>query len=292
MTAVHRNRLAEPVEHLPGAPDVVHASVQVPGCGTVALRRSDTSGRPLMLIHGWACTSEYWLPQLRRATDGIAAHAVDLPGFGATPIPPCAAFAEYADVVAATMRVLRPAASWTVVGHSMGASIAFELARRHPNLLDAVILEGATPHTPRPAPRERRLADLLSGQPTLEWFSNIARTWFKQVTDDDLARVVEIAHATPLSTLTASLRMIMQGVGGEHLPSGVRAVLAYGSGDENRRLDQFPAAAAAIPAELYEFPDCGHTPHIESPDAFAALIQYVTLGHGRVGLPRALTARA
>jgi pimeloyl-ACP methyl ester carboxylesterase len=235
-----------------------------------------------MLIHGWACTGEYWLPQLRRATGDIAAHALDLPGFGATATPPCVTFSEYADVVAATMSALRPAASWTVVGHSMGAGIAFELARRHPGLVDAVVLEGATPHTPLSAPRERRLAELTSGQPTQEWFSNIARTWFKQVSEDDFARAVEIAKSTPLATLVASLRMIMQGVGSAHLDSGVRAVLAYGSADVNRRLDQFPAAAASMPAELYEFSDSGHTPHVESPDAFAALIRHVTLGHDSV----------
>lgn len=290
MTAVPPNRLVEPLEHLPGAPDVVHTRVRLPGWGTVGVRCSETSGRPLMLIHGWACTSEYWLPQLRRATGDIAAHALDLPGFGATATPPCATFSEYADVVAATMTGLRPAASWTVVGHSMGAGIAFELARRHAALVDAVILEGATPHTPLSAPRERRLAELLSGQPTHEWFSKIARTWFTQVSEDDFARIVEIANSTPLVTLIASLRMIMQGVGGEHLDSGARAVLAYGAADENRRMDQFPAAAASMPAELYEFPDSGHTPHVESPDAFAALIQNVTLGRDTLALQQALTA--
>jgi len=70
--------------------------------------------------------------------------AVDLPGYGEAPEPPRILTVERtADLVAAYLRSLDPA-RFVLVGHSMGAQVAGEVAARHPDLVDRVVLIGPT----------------------------------------------------------------------------------------------------------------------------------------------------
>ena len=88
------------------------------------------SGQPLLLIHGLAGSRN----SFDTIIDGLAARreviAVDLPGFGASTTPPGdGTMAEYADALTAFVdeQGLRGV---DVVGSSMGARLAVELARR------------------------------------------------------------------------------------------------------------------------------------------------------------------
>lgn len=70
--------------------------------------------------------------------------AVDLPGYGEAPEPVRVLTMERtADLLAALLRDRR-SAPVVVVGHSMGSQIAVELAARHPQLVDRVVLIGPT----------------------------------------------------------------------------------------------------------------------------------------------------
>jgi 2-hydroxy-6-oxonona-2,4-dienedioate hydrolase len=105
---------------------------------------SALGARPLLLLHGVGATSRYFGPLLR-ALDGRApAVAVELPGVGSSSSPHRPQdIAEQADLVARWLRATGrcPAA---VVGNSMGAQTAVELAVRHPDLAERLVLIGPT----------------------------------------------------------------------------------------------------------------------------------------------------
>ena len=87
----------------------------------------------VVLVHGWACSSADWadvLPALRRSHHVVA---WDLPGHGGRPASGPAGVEAFADETAALVEGLG-AARVQVVGHSMGAAVALELVRRHPQL--------------------------------------------------------------------------------------------------------------------------------------------------------------
>ncbi|MDR1424340.1 MAG: alpha/beta fold hydrolase [Azoarcus sp.] len=94
---------------------------------------------PLALLHGWAMTPAVWMP-LRAALGDIACVAAndDPPpqGLGTDD----AALSAWADSLAPSL----PPAS-TVVGWSLGALLALELARAHPARVARLILIAATP---------------------------------------------------------------------------------------------------------------------------------------------------
>lgn len=70
--------------------------------------------------------------------------AVDLPGYGEAPEPiRVLTMQRTADLLAAFLRERR-SAPVVVVGHSMGTQVAVELAARHPQLVERIVLIGPT----------------------------------------------------------------------------------------------------------------------------------------------------
>ncbi|MCW2498566.1 MAG: hypothetical protein JWN87_242 [Frankiales bacterium] len=102
--------------------------------GAVLAERTGASPKVLAL-HGWGRTRADWLPAL----SGVAALAVDLPGFGASPPPPAAwGSRDYAELLAPLLED----GGWTVAGHSFGGRVAVQLAAGWPSLVSSVVLTG------------------------------------------------------------------------------------------------------------------------------------------------------
>ena len=102
--------------------------------GAVLAERTGDAPRVLAL-HGWGRTRADWGPVLQ----GLAALAVDLPGFGASPPPPEPwGSRQYADLLAP----LLADGGWTVLGHSFGGRVAVQLAAGWPAAVDRLVLTG------------------------------------------------------------------------------------------------------------------------------------------------------
>lgn len=105
----------------------------------VAYRRAGVAGAPpVVLIHGVGMASEVWAPQIDALAAGHDVIALDMPGHGGSSLPPeDARLSDYADQVVALMDGLGlPSAA--LVGHSMGALVALEVALVHPARVRAV----------------------------------------------------------------------------------------------------------------------------------------------------------
>ncbi|MET4158376.1 alpha/beta fold hydrolase [Agromyces sp. PvR057] len=109
-----------------------------------------------VLVHGLGMAAEYWGGLDERLADSGRVLALDLPGFGDSPKPARAlTVSETADLVAELLTELlddgrSSAARPVLVGHSLGAQVVADLAARHPELVDRVVLIG-----PSVNPRER-----------------------------------------------------------------------------------------------------------------------------------------
>jgi pimeloyl-ACP methyl ester carboxylesterase len=86
-------------------------------------------GEPLVLVHGIGSQWQMWLPVLERLGAERDVVALDLPGFGASPVldgePTVGALADAVTAFAAGLGIERP----HVAGNSLGGGIALELAR-------------------------------------------------------------------------------------------------------------------------------------------------------------------
>jgi pimeloyl-ACP methyl ester carboxylesterase len=101
-------------------PDFVHIDYRVWGTGEPAV----------VLIHGWACDSNYWSAQIEALKSKYTVVAVNLAGHGASERNRTDwSMGNYGEDVATVVRQLHNQ-HVVLVGHSMGADVALEASRR------------------------------------------------------------------------------------------------------------------------------------------------------------------
>ncbi len=92
------------------------------------------SGPKILLIHGVGLRSEAWNSQIDALSAGYHTVAIDMLGHGASPLPKGElGLADYTDAIVAGLET--PA---LVIGHSMGAMIALDMATRYPHVVRGV----------------------------------------------------------------------------------------------------------------------------------------------------------
>jgi len=126
-----RGRLRSSWTEVEGVP--VHARVSArPASGTL----------PVVLVHGYGMSGSYMVPLARRLAAEFPVYVPDLPGHGRSGKPERPlGIPGLAEALQAWMEAvgLRRAA---FVGNSMGCQIVAELAARHPETVDRLILVG------------------------------------------------------------------------------------------------------------------------------------------------------
>lgn len=124
--------------------------------------RSHGAGRQtIVLLHGYLADSAYWKPILPALSQRFRVITLDLLGFGASPKPRDAAtytLKNHAEAVHATLDTLDIADPITLVGHSMGAIVAAEFARRYPSRVKALRLLNMPIYTSKHQAQQELLA--------------------------------------------------------------------------------------------------------------------------------------
>ncbi|PUB14269.1 alpha/beta fold hydrolase [Yoonia sediminilitoris] len=96
-------------------------------------------GPTVLFIHGVGLRAEAWNAQIDAMSERFRVVAVDMPGHGESPPPgEDLNLSDYTDAIAQGLEA--PA---LVIGHSMGAMIALDMAMRHPHLVRGVVAMNA-----------------------------------------------------------------------------------------------------------------------------------------------------
>lgn len=122
---------------------VVHRWFRIPyRLHTVSLRRPSHPRQTVILLHGLGNSSKSWRLIAKQLPTDVRVIAVDLLGFGDSPKPAWATYtiATQARAVAKTILALGLNQKPIIVGHSMGALVAIELAKRFPLLIKQLVL--------------------------------------------------------------------------------------------------------------------------------------------------------
>lgn len=87
-------------------------------------------GRPVFFLHGWVGSWKYWIPSMQVASTSYRAYALDLWGYGETAKNPQGYSLDIqADMLRAFMDKMG-IGKIAIVGHGLGALVAFNFARR------------------------------------------------------------------------------------------------------------------------------------------------------------------
>ncbi|MGB6059450.1 MAG: alpha/beta hydrolase [Microthrixaceae bacterium] len=106
---------------------------------SVAYER-DGNGPPVLFIHNGGTSRRIWREQCDAMSPRYDTIAIDLPGFGDSPLPPeKLEFSRYVEIVEGLVESLG-VIPLSIVGNCMGANIAAAIASNHPEWISALVL--------------------------------------------------------------------------------------------------------------------------------------------------------
>jgi pimeloyl-ACP methyl ester carboxylesterase len=167
-----------------------------------------TGEPPVVFVHGWCCDHTYFAPQFDHFSENHRVVAVDLRGHGASDKPEQDYSTEgFADDVAWMCDALglrKP----IVIGHSLGGTIALQLAAQFPDLPSAIVMVDPAPIIPAAGVREQlaQVVEALHGEGYREaQRALIENALFLPTDDADLkTRVVEEMGSAPQHVMASA----------------------------------------------------------------------------------------
>lgn len=254
------------------------------------------SGEPLVLIHGIGHHWQGWQPVIDRLEGVREVIALDLPGFGRSPMPPPGTppgAESLAGLVATFLTDLgleRP----HVAGNSLGGWISLSLARNG-------VARSATALSPAgfqsPAEGRYSRASLTLSRHTSRMIANRAESLLRPPAMRKVAfgQVVQHPERIPEAAIGPSVRALAfspwfgptlkaittgpQFTGGEQI--AIPTTVAWGEHDRLLLPRQAGRAAAAIPsARMLTLTGCGHVPFYDDPDQVARVLLEGSSGAG------------
>lgn len=255
---------------------------------------SADAGKPLVFVHGLSGSWPNWLEQLPAFAREHRVIALDLPGFGHSPMPAAKlSIAGYARMLDGLLDRLEIDAA-AVIGNSMGGFIAAELAISFPQRVERLVLvsaAGISTHQHRGSvlatPALRRIERVLMAGGA--WAAAKSDTVAGRARLRDLTLSVVARHPSRLPAPLAAEQL--RGAGKPGFLQGFEAVLDYEIserlgeiacptlivwGDSDRLISVRDADVFAelIPnSHKVVFADTGHVAMLERPDEFNALLE-------------------
>lgn len=195
----------------------------------------------MMLLHALGERAANWAPVTPQLAEYFHVFALDFRGHGGSDWPGTYSFQLMCDDVVGALDQLG-LAKVTLVGHSMGGTVAYLVAMQHPDRVERLIVEDVPP----PFPRERAIPDRPAESLDFDWA--VVPVIIGQVNQGDPAAW------DGLGTITAPTLLIGGGPQ-SHIPQ-----------------DKLAAVAARIPrCDLVTIP-AGHLVHEARPSQFADVV--------------------
>lgn len=227
----------------------------------------------LILVHGFTQTAASWdAIEYRLGALGHEVVSLDAPGHGAHSDTHLGLW-QSADLLAAE------GGRGTWVGYSMGGRLALHVALSHPELVERLVLVGATPGIESVAERlERQASDeLLAEDLERDGLEPFLARWLSQplfATLSDEHAGLDARRSNTVAGLAASLRLMGTGAQDSLWPrlSEITAptMLVAGALDEKFTAIAERMAEAMPDAHVASLNGCGHACHLEATDRFVA----------------------
>jgi pimeloyl-ACP methyl ester carboxylesterase len=229
------------------------------------------SGPEVVALHGWGGRIESMAPVIRCLADRRRVLAIDLPGFGESPVPPGAwGTGDYAAYVRDLMGEMGVARA-DFVGHSFGAKTSLYLGATVPNLVGKLVAVGATGLRVPPSLRARakragsgaaRVAGRL-GPPGRA----LKRFAYGRLASEDYREAGELRPIL--------VRVVNEDLSGLLPLVAAPTLLVWGEEDEAVPVAHGEAMQSLIPdAGLVVFEGAGHFAYLDDTERFCRVIRH------------------
>lgn len=245
----------------------------------------------VLWLHGFAGDGGSFDGLRASLRSSVRATIPDLPGHGAT--GPCAVpergWEETLGALEEVLRALPPPR--LLAGYSMGARLALSLALRAPDAVQALLLESGNAGLRNEAARSVRRAEdaELAALLLREGIAAFVARWeempvlagLKSLPDAEKETLRARRLAQDPRGLAGALRSFGQGVQPSHWDAlaDLRCpAMAVAGALDSKHVAIARALAAGLPRAVLRIVEgSGHTPHLEQPSAFAALVREAAL---------------
>jgi pimeloyl-ACP methyl ester carboxylesterase len=267
--------------------------VSVDGQEVNTIELGDGDGQPIVFVHGLSGSWPNWLEQLPVLARDHRVLALDLPGFGHSPMPSWEiSIPAYARLLDGLLQA-RGIDAAAVVGNSMGGFIGTELAVSNPKRVERLVLVSAAGVSTYGSPRRRRatgalrrLETVLAG--TTAWVAAHSDAIERRPRLRGATLNLVVAHPSRLPAALAAEQVRGAGTDGffdalesildyhvrERLPEiACPTLIVWGERDMLISVHDAEVFAELIPNSrkvIYE--DTGHMAMLERPQAFNALL--------------------
>jgi pimeloyl-ACP methyl ester carboxylesterase len=252
--------------------------------------RTVGSGPQVLVLHGWGASIEAVSSIVSALEPRCTVHAVDLPGFGRSGMPPRPwGVEDYSEWTRALLDGLG-LGRVSIVGHSHGGRTAIHLAARHPERVDKLVLvDAAGIRAPRTLRWYRRVAMAKLAKHVLNRFGSQGRALSARLvgrtasgdysaTDEALRPTFNRLVSTDLTPLLPDVR--------------ASTLLIWGEDDKDTPLRDGETMERLIPdAGLVVFAGAGHFAYADQPQRFARVVQHFLGGAGADSQPATAVAR-
>jgi len=247
----------------------------------------DPSLPTLVLLHGFGDSFTTWEGWVRELTPQFRIISLDFPGHGLTRAPAGStlsgdSLADFVNAFAAKLALPK----FAVAGNSMGGGAAWQLAVRHPERINALILVDAAGFAnDKPAGDEplafkilryrlgRTLLSKIDNRPLIDQGLKTDVYDKTLITEELVGRFAEFQRAPGHREILMGINMGALPVPTAQLLSSIKVptLILWGESDpliEPAAAKKFAAAIAG--AKLITYPHVGHLPQIEIPQRSAA----------------------
>ena len=241
--------------------------------------RSCGEGESIVFLHGLLGSSKSWAFQFAHFSQSYRVIAWDAPGFGQSGLVPASIDAYVEALHELVACIGQPRTS--IVGHSMGGTVAACFAARFPELVSRLILSCSHPGygdpetAPMPSKFESRMREFHRLGP-VPYGANRARDLLTaSVPDCVFDHAAAIASEVNPEGLRRATRMLQRADARPLLPKLKMPILILtGAMDTDIRPDLKADLLRLTPATKHvEMPGVGHAPYFEAPKYYSRLIE-------------------
>lgn len=229
------------------------------------------AGRPLLLMHGWGCSSRVVASIATVAAQSHHVLNIDMPGFGETPEPPEVWGVEmYTRLVEKIVDKLG-LENVSMIGHSFGGRVGILYSSRHS--VDKLVLVDAAGIKPR---RSLRYYIKVYSFKTAK---HIVKALLPKRKAEAVIERMRGRGSSDYAQASSRMRAILSKVVNEDLSDRLSSInaptlLVWGENDTATPLSDAKKMEKLIPdAGLVSFPGCGHYSFLDNPIQFAAVLK-------------------
>ena len=233
-------------------------------------------GPALVLLHAFPFDRRMWSEQVAHLSASRRVVALDLRGFGDTPLWQAASVDDLGDDVARALDALGIAMA-SVCGLSMGGYVALSLAVRHAARLSSLVLADTRAAADSEVAKAARADTIkqLRSEGAAAFLDGVPQRLLSRHADEDLRQTVRDLACDRVETIIAATRALRDrpdrtaALGAIDCPT---LVVCGGEDAISPPAEMRALAQALSDGEYVEIAGAGHLSNLEAPDAFNAAV--------------------